>query len=165
MYEVRTRLDRDLKAAVSRLRQLDGAAAIAERPRPIGDTCAFPDEIDGIQASESREIGFATRELVLERVNRLSAALDRMSEGEYGTCVQCEEPISLARLDAMPEVQTCVRCQDRLERLGQPRPVIYGNGVQQARHRRTARPEARDWSHVSILAELSFKEGHNSLST
>jgi RNA polymerase-binding transcription factor DksA len=165
MYDVRTRLDQDLKAAVSRLRQLDGAAAIAERPRPIGDTYAFPDEIDGIQASESREIGFATRELVLGRVNRLSAALDRMSEGEYGTCVQCEEPISLARLDAMPEVQTCVRCQDRLERLGHPRPVIYGNGVRQERHRRTARAAARDWSHVSILAELSFKEGHNSLST
>jgi DnaK suppressor protein len=165
MYDVRTRLDRDLKAAVSRLRQLDGVAAIAERPRPIVDTYAFPDEIDGIQASESREIGFATRELVRERVNRLSAALDRMNEGEYGTCVQCEEPISLERLDAMPEVQTCVRCQDRLERLGQPRPVIYGNGVRQARHRRAARAAARDWSHVSILAELSFKEGHNSLST
>jgi DnaK suppressor protein len=163
MYEVRTRLDRDLKAAVSRLRQLDGAAAIAERP--IGDTWAFPDEIDGIQASESREIRFATRELVLERVNRLSAALDRMSEGEYGTCVQCEEPISLERLDATPEVQTCVRCQDRLERLGQPRPVIYGNGVRQARHRRAARSAARDGSHVSILAELSFKEGQHPLST
>jgi len=138
MYDVRTRLDRNLKAAVSRLRQLDGGAAIAERPRPIGDTYAFPDEIDGIQASESREIGFATRELVLERVNRLSAALDRMNGREYGTCVDCDEPISLARLDAMPEVQTCVRCQDRLEHLGQPRPMIYGNGVRQHRNRRNA---------------------------
>jgi len=66
--------------------------------------------------------------------NRLSAALDRMNEGAYGTCVECDEPISLARLEAMPEVQTCVRCQDRLERLGQPRPMIYGNGVRQERH-------------------------------
>jgi DnaK suppressor protein len=119
MYDVRTRLDQDLKAAVSRLRQLGGAAQAAERS---GTTCPFADEVDWIQASESREIGFATRELVLERVNRLSAALDRMNGGEYGTCVDCDEPISLARLDAMPEVQTCVRCQDRLEHLGPSAP-------------------------------------------
>jgi RNA polymerase-binding transcription factor DksA len=56
-----------------------------------------------IQAGESREIGFITRELVLERVNRLSAALDRMNAGEYGTGMECVEPISLARLAAMPE--------------------------------------------------------------
>jgi len=54
----------------------------------------------------------------VERVNRLSAALNRLNEGEYGTCVECDERISPARLYAMPEVQTCVRCQDRLERLG-----------------------------------------------
>ncbi|HET9489804.1 MAG TPA: TraR/DksA family transcriptional regulator [Methylomirabilota bacterium] len=133
MYDVRTRLDQDLKAAVSRLRQLRGAAAVEERPGTIGGTCPFADEVDGIQASESREIGFATRELVRERVNRLSAALDRMNDGAYGACVECNEPISLARLDAMPEVQTCLRCQDRLERLGQARPMIHGNGVRQQR--------------------------------
>ncbi len=139
MYDVRTRLDQDLKAAVSRLRQLSGAASAEERSGTIGNTCPFADEVDWIQASESREIGFATRELVLERVNRLSAALDRMNGGEYGTCVDCDEPISLARLDAMPEVQTCVRCQDRLEHLGHPRPMIYGNGVRQHRNRRAER--------------------------
>jgi RNA polymerase-binding transcription factor DksA len=32
--------------------------------------------------------------------------------------VECEEAIAPARLRAMPEVLTCVRCQDRLERLG-----------------------------------------------
>ena len=144
MYDVRTRLDQDLKAAVSRLRQLGGAAVVEERPGTIGDTCAFADEVDGIQASESREIGFATRELVLERVNRLSAALDRMNEGEYGTCVECAELISLARLDAMPEVQTCVRCQDRLERLGQPRPLISSNGVHPQRNGRAERAAERE---------------------
>jgi RNA polymerase-binding transcription factor DksA len=54
------------------------------------------------------------RDQGLKRVNCLSAALDRMNEGEYGTCVECDEPISLARLDAMREVQICVRCQARL---------------------------------------------------
>lgn len=56
--------------------------------------------------------------LLVGRVNRLSAALDRLNDGEYGTCVECGEAISPARLHVMPEVQTCVRCQDRLERFG-----------------------------------------------
>ena len=159
MDDTRMRLDQDLKTAVSRLRQLGGAVAVEERPGTIESTCPFADEVDGIQASESREIGFATRELVLERVNRLSAALDRMNEGEYGTCVECDEPISPARLQVMPEVQTCVRCQDRLERLGQPRPMINRNGVRQQRNRRAERATEREWHHHQILARALVKGG------
>jgi len=143
MDDVRRRLDQDLKAAILRLHQLGGAAAIEDRPGANGNTSSFADEGTGVQASESREISFATRELVLDRVNRLSAALDRINEGEYGTCVECDAPISPTRLAAMPEVQTCVRCQDRLERVGQPRPRIYGGGIRQQRTRRAERAAPR----------------------
>jgi DnaK suppressor protein len=118
METIRERLEEDLRTAVGRLRQLGGAVAVEDVPGAIGDNSPFADEVDEIQANERREIGFATRELLVGRVNRLSAALDRLNDGEYGTCVECEEPISPARLQALPEVQTCVRCQDRIERLG-----------------------------------------------
>jgi len=159
MDDVRNRLDQDLKTAVSRLRHLGGAAAIEELPWTIRDSCPCADEVDGIQANESREVGLATRELVMERVNRLSAALDRMNEGEYGICVECDEPISPARLQAMPEVQTCVRCQDRLERLGQPHPMIHRNGVRQQRNRRAERATERKWHRLQILARALVKGG------
>ena len=142
MNDVRARLDQDLKVAVSRLRRLVGAAAVEERPGTSANSGPFADEVDGMQASESLEIGFATRELVLERVSRLSAALDRMNEGEYGTCVECGEPISQARLDAMPEVQTCVRCQDRLESLG----------VRRQRNRRAERVSEGEGYRLLMLA-------------
>ena len=116
--DIKKRLERDLRLAASRLRRMGALTAIEERPGPIGANSLGADEGDVVQANESREIGFATREPLVARVNRLSAALDRLSEGEYGTCVECSEEISPARLRAMPEVQTCVRCQDRLERLG-----------------------------------------------
>lgn len=118
MDDLRNRLDQDLNMAVSRLRHPGEAAAIAERPWTIRDSCPFPDEVDGIQANERLEIGLATRELLMERVNHLSAALDRVSEGAYGTCVECGQAISAARLHAVPEVQTCVRCQRGIERVG-----------------------------------------------
>jgi len=122
METIRERLEEDLRTAVTRLRQIGGAVAVEELPGPIGDNSPFADEVDEIQANERREIGFATRELLVDRVNRLSAALDRLRDGDYGTCVECEEPISPARLRALPEVQTCVRCQDRIERMGRHVP-------------------------------------------
>jgi DnaK suppressor protein len=118
METIRERLEEDLRTAVTRLRQIGGAVAVEELPGAIGDNSPFADEVDEIQANERREIGFATRELLVERVNRLSAALDRLRDGQYGTCVECDEPISPARLRALPEVTTCVRCQDRIERMG-----------------------------------------------
>jgi RNA polymerase-binding transcription factor DksA len=136
MDDMRQRLDQDLRTAVSRLHPLSRAVAVEALPWAIGDNYPFADEVEGIQVNESREIGFATRELLRERVNRLSAALDRIKEGEYGTCIECGEAISPARLRAAPEAQTCVRCQDRLERRRRPRSMI---GLHDVRPRRDAR--------------------------
>lgn len=116
MNGIRKRLDRNLTAALLRLRQLGGAVAVEELPGAIRDNSRLADEVDEIQANENREIGFATRERLVEHANRLSAALDRLNRGEYGVCVECAERISPARLHAVPEVETCVRCQDRIER-------------------------------------------------
>ena len=118
MDDVRSQLARDLQRAMLRLRHLGDAAAAEELPWTARDSFSFADEVDGIQVNESREIGLAKRELLMERVNRLSAALDRMNEGAYGACVECGETISAARLRAMSEVQTCIRCQDSIERVG-----------------------------------------------
>jgi RNA polymerase-binding transcription factor len=118
MDGIRKRLEQELRVAVGRLRQLEGVDVIEESHGAMGGPAAFADEMDVIQASEQRELGFATRELLVDRVNRVVAALDRLASGEYGTCVECGETIAPARLRVMPEVATCVRCQDRLERLG-----------------------------------------------
>jgi RNA polymerase-binding transcription factor DksA len=43
-------------------------------------------------------------------VEQLRAALLRLDEGVYGCCERCEEPIAPARLEALPEVTTCIAC-------------------------------------------------------
>ena len=133
MDDIRNRLDQDLTAALFRLRQLGGAVAVEELPGAIGDNFPFADEVDEIQVNENREISFATRERLVERVNRLSAALDRLNHGEYGVCVECAERISPVRLHVAPEAQTCVRCQDGIERFSRPMPPTSQRA---ARHRR-----------------------------
>jgi DnaK suppressor protein len=118
MNGIRKRLEQDLRTAVGRLRQVGGTAALEDLLGTSGVHWAYADEVDEIQANERREIGFATRELLVERVNRIAAALERLDAGEYGLCVECGEGIAPARLQVLPEVLTCVRCQDRLERMG-----------------------------------------------
>lgn len=41
---------------------------------------------------------------------RISAALERLDEGEWGWCVTCGEEIAEKRLRHDPSVATCVRC-------------------------------------------------------
>jgi DnaK suppressor protein len=114
---IRVRLEKDLRTAGARLRQLGRVVVIDEIPGAIGDNSSGADALDGSQSTTSRQIGWTTRELLVERVNRLSDALDRLRKGAYGVCVECDEPLSQARLLVMPEVETCVDCQSGLERL------------------------------------------------
>jgi len=51
-------------------------------------------------------------ERLLEQVRD---ALRRLDEGTYGKCESCGETIDPARLEALPYVTLCLRCQQRLE--------------------------------------------------
>ena len=116
MEDIRQRLESELNHTMNRIRQLGGAVAFEESPGALGDNTPLADEVDVIRLNEDREMSFATRSLLVARVNKLAEALERLRGGEYGLCVECGEAIAPARLRAMPEVITCVRCQDRLER-------------------------------------------------
>ncbi|HBE91847.1 MAG TPA: conjugal transfer protein TraR [Gammaproteobacteria bacterium] len=47
----------------------------------------------------------------LHDMKDLEMALERIESGEYGTCIDCEEPIAKARLDAYPMAKRCIKCQ------------------------------------------------------
>jgi RNA polymerase-binding transcription factor DksA len=130
VHDVRDRIQKELSRVMDRLRQLGGVVVIEEFPGAIGDNSPFADPTDEVQVNGEREVNFATRSLLVARVNRLAEALERLRDGDYGTCQECGEPIAPARLKAMPEVSTCVRCQDQLERAArrfQPAEVLFGD--------------------------------------
>jgi DnaK suppressor protein len=116
MDDIKRKLEAELTRTAERIRQMGGASSSVNTMNALGDTSQLADEVDVIQINEDREMNFATRSLLVERANRLAEALERLRDGEYGICQECEEAIAPARLMAMPEVMTCVRCQDRLER-------------------------------------------------
>jgi len=116
MEDIKMRLESELDRTMQRIRRIGGGVVVEDFQGVGGDATPLADEVDVIKVNEDREMSFATRSLLVERANKLADALQRLREGEYGVCQECGEPIAPARLKAMPEVTTCVRCQDRLER-------------------------------------------------
>jgi DnaK suppressor protein len=46
---------------------------------------------------------------------QIDAALERIEEGAYGNCVECETRIPKTRLNAIPYTPHCVKCASKLE--------------------------------------------------
>jgi RNA polymerase-binding transcription factor DksA len=47
------------------------------------------------------------------RLDEIDAALARESDGTYGRCLRCGEPIGAERLEARPTAERCVACAAR----------------------------------------------------
>jgi len=51
-------------------------------------------------------------------VRDLRAAVNRLCDGTYGVCLDCEEPIAPRRLAAVPWAARCLACQEDIENGG-----------------------------------------------
>ena len=51
-----------------------------------------------------------------ERLEEIDLALDKLSDGRYGICLNCGNPIDPERLAIVPEAQYCVPCKSKMER-------------------------------------------------
>ncbi len=67
------------------------------------------DALQGQAMSQERE---RRRQLEL---NRITAALQRIENGDYGYCSLCEEEIALKRLEFDPSTPLCIECADKNE--------------------------------------------------
>ena len=47
-------------------------------------------------------------------LREIDEAIDRIEDEDYGTCLECEIPISLKRLEAVSWAKYCVTCQEEL---------------------------------------------------
>ena len=68
--------------------------------------------MDAMQAQAmSRETGRRRRQFLLD----IDTALERIHSGEYGLCLECDEPIHPGRLQADPTARLCIICAEALE--------------------------------------------------
>jgi DnaK suppressor protein len=77
-----------------------------------------PDALDEVGLAAERELTTRTLERESKNLREVRAALRRIEDGSYGTCLDCEEEISPKRLNAVPWAPLCINCQEREDRRG-----------------------------------------------
>jgi DnaK suppressor protein len=68
-----------------------------------------------MEAIQAQAMAVATQNRRELQLQRIKAALTRLDEGEYGDCVDCDEPINPRRLAFDPTAALCLTCAQRLE--------------------------------------------------
>ncbi len=63
--------------------------------------------MDAMQAQSMAKAASQRRETMLLRI---TAALERLDNDEYGFCIQCDEPINPKRLEFDPTALLCIDC-------------------------------------------------------
>jgi RNA polymerase-binding transcription factor len=126
MDAIKDALQEQLEETIERLKGQGGAVVFEDYPGALEDDGQGDAGSDGASIGGERELAFGVRGRLVERANRLAEALDRLRFGEYGTCQICGEAIAAGRLRAIPEVTTCVACQDAEERRARVSPERVG---------------------------------------
>ena len=71
-----------------------------------------PDELDRIQHASNRDEAMRMLERNTNRLGEVTEALQRIEEGKYGICAECDGSINPKRLAAIPWASLCVSCQE-----------------------------------------------------
>ena len=56
-------------------------------------------------------------EMRVKELDRIETALNRIENGQYGRCIDCDRWIRPGRLKAMPYSVRCIHCKEALERI------------------------------------------------
>lgn len=76
------------------------------------------DLVDQSTDQTERELMLGMVEGDRAKLREIEEALRIMDENQYGICKECEQPIPIKRLLAVPTAKHCVPCREKLERLG-----------------------------------------------
>jgi RNA polymerase-binding protein DksA len=96
----------EVRADLAKARS-EGSAEFAQDTHDLGDD-SFADVTTDLAIADAR------RDLM--ELRGVEAALRRIDQGTYGSCVTCEGPIGMARLEAYPSAKRCLRCETVFER-------------------------------------------------
>jgi len=80
------------------------------------DANDLPDEMDLASSEYLQSFTFRLRGREKTFLDKISKALQKIEDGTFGKCEECEEEFSVKRLEARPETTLCIRCKEDQER-------------------------------------------------
>ncbi len=104
--------------AILAVLQIERARLLTE----VSETIQGPGQMTyGSQAAAASQVFEQQRDLALRdratsQLAMVDAALARLDDGTYGTCLRCGKPIAPARLEALTWAAHCIACQSELDR-------------------------------------------------
>jgi DnaK suppressor protein len=84
------------------------------------------EQMDEIQYASERDLAIQNVDRESTLLRQVRAALRRIHDGSFGTCIECEWAISPKRLAAVPWASRCIQCQEAADRNGQERTEPLG---------------------------------------
>jgi DnaK suppressor protein len=75
-----------------------------------------PDALDEVQHAAERELAIRNLDRESNLLRMVRAAIRRIEDGSYGTCMHCDEEISQKRLNAVPWAPYCIQCQEMADK-------------------------------------------------
>src|SRR6478609_10543032 len=84
----------------------------AQKAAQVVSRLDIPSDEGDLSQQHHEEWIFLNRNTIdMKLLREISDALHRIDTKTYGICLECEEPISQKRLDAVPWARYCVTCQ------------------------------------------------------
>ncbi len=92
------------------------AALNKTRSEASGDLSSMPIHMADIGSDNyEQEFTLSLLENDEDTLGKIEAALERIEDGTYGSCVECECRIPKTRLNAIPYTPHCVKCASNLQ--------------------------------------------------
>ena len=87
----------------------------AQKAAQLVSRLDVPSDEGDLSQQHHEEWIFLNRNTIdMKLLREISDALRRIEHDTYGICLECEEPISAKRLDAVPWAKYCVTCQEAI---------------------------------------------------
>ena len=117
MAEMTAKQTKELKKRLLKLREeLSGMLSDSlESSKPVGLDQPIG-RLSRMDALQQQSMTQASRRAAEIRISKIDNALNRIKRDDYGYCLECEEEISFARLQANPEAPFCLDCQSGKEK-------------------------------------------------
>jgi RNA polymerase-binding transcription factor len=74
------------------------------------------DQMDEVQYASERDLAIGNVDRDSNLLRQVKAALRRIHDGGFGTCIGCDSAIGPKRLAAVPWAARCLRCQETADR-------------------------------------------------
>ena len=87
----------------------------AQKAAQVVSRLDVPSDEGDLSQHHHEEWIFLNRNTIdMKLLREVSDALHRIDHDHYGICMECDEPISAKRLEAVPWARYCVTCQERI---------------------------------------------------